>query len=361
MKIIIVRQAFVLSVAVLLSGAWGCGIVRDPDIVVVARIGKDKILMGDLSRRIARMPFEQRANLLERKQRLAVLNQMVERRVLLTEADALGITASPDDILTTLRMSLQAQGDPRAQTASPEELMAMLDADTVDMPRAETLRDDYGLGEQDLESMHAERVEQKEQLRKRIEEETRIRKLVESLVGSNVQVTEQDVRNFYDAHPDRLMMPETVRFRYMSATDLVGSEKVLDQVRAGTSFEQLVKEAAEASDGKLAGESPLLAFNSLPEDVRPSMAEAQLDVVVGPLRRSDNRYDLVEVIERNPPTLVPFDSVKAQIRAELLRVGQQSAVVDYVRQLREKYEVRIYADRVRAERSLETMPDPHRR
>jgi len=359
MKTIMIRQAFVLSVAVLLPGVWGCGIVRDPDMVVVARIGRDRILMGDLSRHIVRMPFEQRANLQEPEQRLAVLNQMVERRILLTEADALGITASSDDMLFTLRMSLQAQGDPRARTASREELTAMLDADTVDMPSAAVLKDEYGMGEQDLESMRAERVEQKEQFRKRIEEDTRIRKLVESQAGLGMQVTEQDARNFYDAHPDRLMMPETVRFRYMSVTDLTAAEKVLDQVRAGTSFEQLVKEAAEASDGKLGGESLPLPFNSLPEDVQPSMAEAQPGVVVGPLRRSADRYDLVEVFERNPPTLVPFDAAKAQIRAELLRVGQQSAAADYVRQLREKYEVRIYADRVRGARSFDTEPNPH--
>ena len=362
MNITGMRRAFALSASVLLLGAWGCGIVRDDDMVVVARVGKEKIYAGDVSRHIALMPFEQRANLQQREQRLVVLKQMVERRILLAEAEKLGIQATPADMLITLRIFLQAQGDQRARTASPAELAAMLDENTVDMPSAEALIGDYDFDEQDVELLREERAEQKHELRKRIDEAARIQKLLENEAGALVQVTDQDILDLYDAYPDRFTLPETVRFRYMSVPDLFASEKVRDQVKAGTPFEQLVKEAAEASGGKLAQELAMpLPINNLPEDVRVPMAEAQPGAIVGPLRRGDDRYDLIQVIERNPPALVPFDMVKEQVHADLSRARRQTASLDYVRQLRDKYEVKIYSDRVRGELNFATAsaPDPH--
>ena len=247
-----IRRAFALSAAVMLLAAWGCGIVRDPDMLVVARIGKEKIYAGDLSRHITDMPFEQRANLQQREQRLAVLNQMVEKRILLAEADKLGVQATPDDMLGTLRAYLQAKGDPRAGSASPEELTAMLDVDTLEIPSAGALQADYGFDEQDVESMREEQTIQKLQLRKQIEDGARIRKLVATQTGSLVQVTDQDILDLYEANPDSFTMPESIRFRFVTVPDPFEAEKVRGRVEAGTPFEQIVNETAEASKGKLA-------------------------------------------------------------------------------------------------------------
>ena len=195
MNITGMKLVFALSVAVLLSGVWGCGIVRDDDMVVVARIGKEKIYAGDLSHHIALMPFEQKAKMQEREPRLAVLSQMVERRILLAEADKLAIQTTPPELMDTLRRYLQSQGDPQAGSASPEQLAAMLDESVVEMPSATTLQRDYDFSEQDVESMRVEQTEKKRDLRRKIEEAARIRKLLVVQASSLVQVTDEDILN----------------------------------------------------------------------------------------------------------------------------------------------------------------------
>ena len=102
-----------------------------------------------------------------------------------------------------------------------------------------------------------------------------------------------------------------------------------------------------------------LPLNKLPPDVRIPISEAEPGAIVGPLRRGDDKYDLIQVIERKPPTLVPLDMVKEQVRVELSRARLQAAGSNYVRQLRDTYEVKIFNDRVRGDANLGVAADPH--
>jgi len=341
---------------VLVLAVCGCGLIRDPDWIVVARIGKDKFTLGELDRHIAHMPFEQRVHLQTRDKRLEVLDQIIDRRLLLAEADRLGIVATQDEMVATFRTMLQAQGDERAQSATDEQLEAMLESDEIRMPSADVLKE-YDLGDEDIERMRAEQRQKQQELRARVEEETRFRKLFARHVDSPVQVTEQEARDYYNANTERLKMPESVRFRYMTFTDEADAKAVLAKVEAGTAFEQLVQETADATEGRQAQELPLyFPVSSLPEDIRQPLAEAEPGVVVGPLRRAGRPggFDLVQVIEHKPETLMPFDQVKDRIFAQVRLAKTQSAVADYVAELREKYNVRVYANRMRETPRFET-------
>jgi len=341
------RHSITVAITGLILGASACGVIRDPDLVVAARIGKEKITIGDISAKISSMPFEQRAKLQGRAERIAVLNQIIDQRILLAEADAVGVVVTDDEMLLTLRMLLQAQGDERAQTASPEQLRAILESDEIDMPSAEALKD-FGVEEEDFQIMRAERVEERRQLRERVREQARIQKLFQQEVVGKVQVSDEDARALYDAHPDKFTIPESIRFRYMSVHDLDAAKAVVASVKSGTPFEQLVKEAAADSNGTMAQEMPMpLPLDRIPADVRVPMADADPGDIVGPLRRGDDKYDLVQVIEHVQPALVPFDAVKAQVKTELFRAKAERAKADYVRELRDKYEVRVFDKRIR--------------
>jgi len=308
--------------------------------------------MGELAEYIADMPFAQRAQLQGRDQRVAVLQQMVDRRVLLHEAEKAGIEVSPDDMVATLRVLLQMQGDKRAQSASADELRALMDPDHQDPDTpTDTVLIEYGQTEDDIKAMHAEQRMEKIHLRQRVKEETLIRKLLDKEVFDKFEMTESDLREFYNANIDMMKVPEGIRFRFMSLPTKKAADDILEQVKEGKSFEQIVKDTG----GSTAMELPnYLPISKIPEDIREPLAHTEPGKIAGPLLRGDNQYDLVQIIDHRKEGVMPFEAVKDQIERAATMAKREKMQKEYITRLRKNYGVVLFPDNVIAATRLDS-------
>ncbi len=156
---------------------------------------------------------------------------------------------------------------------------------------------------------------------------------------SNVEVTDAEVREFYDAQRERFRRPEAVRFRQVFirpegapapaegqwARAREEAERALARIRAGEAIGAVAREMSDAPDAQNDGEPGLMPMDEMP----PFLAEPLSTMNPGELSdviRSEFGFHIVQLIELETGSEVSFEEARDTIRTAVRSSKHQEAV-----------------------------------
>lgn len=185
----------------------------------------------------------------------------------------------------------------------------------------------------------------REQLRQEI---LKFRMMQKDVYGQ-VEVTNHEIRQYYQDHIDQFRLPPTVRLLRLSfplPADDAGARAVRrevatarQQLEAGTPFGDLLTKlrGAGKADG---GDTGRVALGQL----NPAFGKAIASLKAGELSQPvevGGAIHLLQLAEREAGKVKPFEAVKNGIRDRLLKQKRQGRVDNYLKELRRKAYVDI--------------------
>jgi peptidyl-prolyl cis-trans isomerase C len=153
----------------------------------------------------------------------------------------------------------------------------------------------------------------------------------------NIQVTDEEVKAYYDENKDKLKEPEQWRIREIVVADEATAKDLLVKILGGADFAETAK---QSSTGKTAAQGGDLGFIS--EVPFPQMANALLALEVGGVSsvfKGPDGYYIVKVEEKQGGKELAFDDIKEDIRKNRLLNKQQEAILKYIDELKQKIKV----------------------
>lgn len=178
--------------------------------------------------------------------------------------------------------------------------------------------------DQDLESYYNDNLESFETPERRLAEY-----LVVDIehVRNSLTLPAEELRAYYDAHPDEFSQAEEVHARHIllqvdddrSAEEAVSLlEKAKQDVASGADFAALAADLSEDPGSKLkGGDLGFFGRGAMVETFEAAAFSTPPGQMVGPVQ-TDFGYHLIEVLERNEGGMRPFERVEAGIRQRLL-------------------------------------------
>lgn len=289
--------------------------VINPTAAVVTVNGKP-ILGRDLERQVQalqaqlvrRAPPEQIAQMMPRLQQQAIAN-LVNERLLIEAAAAKKVTASDEEL-----------------AKAKEDVMK-------GAPPGQKLEDALAQAKLTMDDFNA-------QMRDGIS----VRKLMEGVVGA-AEVSDADVKAFYEKNPEQFKRPETVSARHIlvkfdAAADEAGkteakkkAEAVRERLVKGEDF---AKVCAEVSDDPGSKENGGLYENFPRGQMVPPFEEAaftQKAGDIGPLVETQFGYHIIKVEKHNEAGTVSMDEVKERLKGFLVNQKKQELAQNYLKDL----------------------------
>lgn len=312
-----IEPKFVQRAAVILllgTALTACGWIVDEDRIKIAQIGDEAVTRGDLSDYIQGLPIEQSYQTKSKQGKLRVLERMIVEKLMLMEADKRGIQATDEEV---------------------DEEMKRRGVGTMD---PETL-EEYGTG---AEGYHEHEHGMKEQ----IERELRIGKLQMQVIAPSLNVTDEEVRQFYEENKEKYVMADLVRIRFVTCSTLEEAQKIIDRVNEGESFEDIFKKIFSETEGQAGQEWPPNVYMPIggmgPAELRDALKEAQPGNLIGPVKIEDG-YDVVHLIDRQPPQI-------ELLKRDLIRKKTAEAYNQFIAQLKQDYQLQIFEDKLPEDR-----------
>ena len=317
--------AMLLTVAVTLAG----GVARAEVVVaerIVGVVNTEIILYTEVKDRAMMMgqPIDDSGPPEARRKATQALRQVLERMV----DDALVLQQASE-----LKLSVEKAEIDRAV----EEVMKQNNLDTESMTGALT---------QQGYTMESYRKDLKKQLLRL--------KVINTAVRSRINITDEDVRGFYDQTVRRAGGHHTAHVRHaLFAVPATADEQTLEgkrnaaarmveEARAGKDFAVLAKTWSD--DVVTRDKGGDLGWVNQDETLNEALSEVifvmEPNDVRGPIR-TERGFEVVQLIEKKDSDVRPYDEVREQLRQQLSMQQMEKASASWLTELRKKSHIDI--------------------
>ncbi len=168
------------------------------------------------------------------------------------------------------------------------------------------------------------------------------RKVIMDKLAAGMTVTDEEAKEYYQKNPAKFLVPEMVRVSHILLGTEADAKRVLDEVKAGFSFEEgntrysTCPNKANEPGGDIGWHPRGRLYPEL-EQVAFSLKKGE---VGGPVK-ANNGWNVIKVTDRKEPTTAAFEEMKDKIKESLLREKDRKLYDDEVKKLREEYKTTI--------------------
>src|ERR1700681_2831055 len=191
-------------------------------------------------------------------------------------------------------------------------------------------------------------------LRVQTRDEIAIQKYIETRILSNVAVSEQATRDFYEKNKDQIRAPERMHLRHILiavSTKATPAEKekarakaedIRKQLTGGADFAKLAAAVSEDPTSKdRGGDLGWVAPGQAP----PTLEKAAMALKpneISPVVESPFGFHVIQLLERQPAGVVPYEQAKERLAAMLKQKQARDLVETKIKELMAKAKVDVY-------------------
>jgi len=192
-----------------------------------------------------------------------------------------------------------------------------------------------------------------EQFRKAIFRNLSIKHLLDKMVYSRIQVTEDEIREYYESNRDRFRKPESVRIRQIliKVPSKPGEDKwrhaedraheIYRIASAGTDFVRLARKHSDDPVSASAGGDMGSIQKGNQQGVFDTIVfKLKAGTVTEPIR-SHQGFHIIKIVSTTPSTSKTFDEVKQQIITRMRQERAREMISRLISELKMKAEIKI--------------------
>ena len=232
----------------------------------------------------------------------ALLDQLIDKRLILNEAQKMGITV-PEDELEDAFVRIK-KGYPQGG----------LD---------ELLRNEAALRQW------------KDRLRQRL----LIEKVINRVAQLAASIDEDTVRKYYKKHRSEFMASDQVRVRQIVVKNRQEAEDLLKRIKRGEAFEDLAKKYSTSPEAEMGGDLGFFGRGDMPEefDVVFSLQAGQTSEIV----QSPYGYHIFQVVAKRGEKESNFDEVKDRIRKMITQEEEEKIFQGWLKKAKKKADISV--------------------
>jgi peptidyl-prolyl cis-trans isomerase SurA len=189
----------------------------------------------------------------------------------------------------------------------------------------------------------------REQVRKELQRSA----LVSKQIRSRVNVTDEEVQRYYEAHPEEFSVAESVHVEHiffpfrqgmtMEQADVILSEakRAHDRLKAGEDFGKVARDAESGPAGAVGGDLGVMKRGQMVPELEQVAFRLKEGEVSAPVQGPGGIH-ILKVTERAAPTAASLDTVREQIKEKLYASALEDRYQRWVvEDLRKSHEIVI--------------------
>ena len=167
----------------------------------------------------------------------------------------------------------------------------------------------------------------------------KIKKLTETVLGSEISVSEQEIQAYYNKYKEEFQKGEQVRALHIMVETEDEARRILKKLRKGESFSELAKGHSLSPEGSTGGDMGFFEAGTMPKGF-DDVFKLQIGKVSGIIHTTFG-YHIFKVKEKKPERSMNFEEAKEVIHSKLLRQEQEQAFQKWVEAIKDKSEIII--------------------
>lgn len=195
--------------------------------------------------------------------------------------------------------------------------------------------------EQFVSALNKQGIESIEQYKKMFleNENLLIQKFIEEKVLADLEVSDEEAKEFYNNNTQRYKQGERVEASHILVESKDKADELYNQLQNGASFADLAKN--NSIDNRSAENGGKLGFIEKGQFIE-KFEEVAFNLEVGTISEpveTEYGYHIIKVSDKKEASTKSFEEVKSQIKDQLFNQKRQQAVNDYIQNLRDEAKI----------------------
>lgn len=159
-------------------------------------------------------------------------------------------------------------------------------------------------------------------------------------VLSEVTITDEDAKKYYDENSEEFMEKESVSAKHILVDSLESCEDIKVKIENGElTFEEAAMKYSSCPSKEQGGSLGVFGRGMMVPEFEEAAFELELNKVSSPVKTQFG-YHLIMVDAKNEPKGSSFEEVKDQIVSKLIQGAQEKKYMDIIKELEAKYDVK---------------------
>ncbi len=176
-----------------------------------------------------------------------------------------------------------------------------------------------------------------------LETEKLVSRYLKEVVAKEVKIEPDEIRAYYDQHPDRFRRPPRVHVSQLTVADEKTAEDLKKMLAQGADFTWLARQHSIDRFKDQGGERGWLYPRPDTDSLSDQLLAASSGDVLGPLGGAGN-WTLVRINSKESQDPYPFDQVSGNVRATLFQEKFSKVLDRFITTLRSRSEITIHED-----------------
>ncbi len=158
---------------------------------------------------------------------------------------------------------------------------------------------------------------------------------------SSVTVTDEEAKAYYEEHKEMFAEPANVTAKHILVASEEEAKKVQDEIASGSvTFEEAASKYSTCPSKEQGGNLGAFSRGMMVPEFEEAAFNLDLGVVSEPVKTQFG-YHLIKVEDKKESSTKSFEEVKDQVVSMLIQERQQKKYLELVKELREKYGVKL--------------------
>ncbi|HPF86236.1 MAG TPA: peptidylprolyl isomerase, partial [Aminivibrio sp.] len=172
-----------------------------------------------------------------------------------------------------------------------------------------------------------------------------IRRFAVDRVMKDVKVTPEDIAGYYEKNREHFAVPESVRASHILVSGDQEMQKVMEDLKAGMSFEDAAKKHSTCASKEQGGDLGYFSKGDMVKEFNDAVFAMKVGEVTAEPVKTKFGLHLIKLVEKKEASVRPLDEVKEELREALENDKKAKVYQDELSRLREKYKVEIVGEK----------------
>jgi parvulin-like peptidyl-prolyl isomerase len=172
-----------------------------------------------------------------------------------------------------------------------------------------------------------------------------VQRYLEEVIGDDVEVGVEEMKDYYDAHQDEFKMPPRLSVGQITVETPEEAERIAGLLRDGADLGWLAKRHSIDRFRDTGGNRGWMTPRTGVDEIHRRLLEAEVGDVLDPLGSPGN-YVVLKLLARKASGIYPFDEVSGNVRNALFSQKFRKTLDEFITKLRSRSEIEIDEERL---------------
>ncbi len=167
---------------------------------------------------------------------------------------------------------------------------------------------------------------------------------ISEIMAGKDEVTDEEAKKYYDEHKEEFQLGERIRVRHIVVKTLEEAQEIKKRLERGEDFAELARKYSISPAAKWGGDLGYIQRGQVGKEFEKAAFSLKKPGDISDIVKTTFGYHIIKLEDRKPPQQLSFEEVKDKIKNRLKEEKRSKILEEYLKKAKKSYKIEVNED-----------------